>query len=59
MHVISASNHTGNPEGNYNYFQRSFIRLVAFKPIATPLTYSPVKLLFDTFVLMKIFSECV
>ncbi len=37
----------------------SFIRLASFKLISTPLTYSPVKLLFDGFVPRKKFSEWV
>ncbi len=37
----------------------SFIRLASFKPISTPLTYSPVILLFDGFVLIKKISEWV
>ncbi len=35
----------------------SFIRLASFKPISTPLTYSPVILLFDGFVHRKKLSE--
>ncbi len=60
MLVINASNHTGDPEGNSDYWvtsrrhrKTSFVRLASFKPISTPLTYSPEKLLFDGFVLMK------
>ncbi len=66
MLVINASNHTGNPEGNSDYWvtsrghrkmlssERHFqIRLGSFKPIYTPLTYSPVIHLFDGFVPRK------
>ncbi len=60
MLVINASNHTGNPEGNSDYWvtsrphRKSFIRLVSFKQIFTPLTYSAVILLFNRFVPRKI-----
>ncbi len=66
MLVINASKHTGDPEGNSDYWvsssrchrkmlssERHFFRLASFKTISTPLTYSPVILLFDGFVLMK------
>ncbi len=65
MLVISASKHTGNPEGNSDYWvtsrrhrkmlssERHLSDYPHLKPISTPLTYSPVILLFDGFVLMK------
>ncbi len=67
MLVINASNHSGKPEiliigllpeVTERYYQvKSFIRLASFNPISTPLTYSPVILLFNGFLPRKIFSE--
>ncbi len=42
------------PEGTERCYQVKIIyQLVSFKPISTPLTYSPVILLFDGFVPRK------
>ncbi len=64
MRVINASNHTGNPEGNSNYWVtevaatcyqvNSFIIFASFKTIYTPLTYSPVHCMSLVSVCIKI-----